>query len=180
MKQLEELKNLALQLSSAADLLKDYTQNVALAEETDDAGQILFPNKLKVIEVIAMAIREMRAIENFVNALPDEDVHPDHSTAARSDECYIKFSKREAKTFLYYLQTHHLKLGEIMDSMVADGDNLDSEDFPWMLENLALTRRTIDEILDSAKYQLHLPTHHFFNDVEENKKKHKITPKVVN
>lgn len=163
MEQLAELKNLALQLSSAADLLKDYIQDVVLVEETDDNGQILFPNKLKVIEVMAMAIREMRAIENFVDALPAEDVHPDHSTAARSDECYLSFSKREAEPWLSYLQNHHRELGEIMDVMCADSEQIGEEDFPWMLERFALTRRTIDEILEAAKDQLHLPKNHFFN-----------------
>ncbi|MBQ7686051.1 MAG: hypothetical protein IJT28_02320 [Bacteroidaceae bacterium] len=173
MKQLEKLKNLALQLSSAADLLTDYTNDVVLVPETDDSGEILFPNKLKVIEVMAMAIREMRAIENFVNALPDEDVHPDHSTAARSDECYLSFSKREAEPWLSYLQNHHRELGEIMDVISVDSDQIDEEDFQWMLMRLALTRRTIDEILDSAKHQLHLPRNHFFNSVEENQKERK-------
>lgn len=180
MEQLAELKNLALRLSSAADLLKDYTQDVVLAEETDDSGEILFPHKLKVIEVIAMAIREMRAIENFVNALPDEDVHPDHSTAARSDECYLSFSKREAEPWLSYLQNHHYELGEIMDAMSADSDQIDEEDFQWMLMRLALTRRTIDEILDSAKHQLHFPQNHFFNGDVENRKRHENGSKVVN
>ena len=88
---------------------------------------------------------------------------PKLSTPARSGECYLAFTKRVAETFLSYLQNHHRELGEIMDVMCADSEQIGEEDFPWMLARLALTRRTIDEILDAAKHQLHLPAHHFFN-----------------
>lgn len=98
---------------------------------------------------------------------------PKQSTPTHSDESWLTFSKREAEPWLSFLQNHHYELGDIMDAMIADSDNFDSDDFHWILERLALTRRTIDEILDAAKHQLHLPRNHFFNSVEENQKERK-------
>ena len=164
MKQLAKLKK------SVTSMRKD-AKGVAFAMS---AVMIYMDHNIKeeVLDKLFDALWKLNEVADLIDRLPEEDVQPEQSTHARPDECYLSFTKREAEPWLSFLQNHHYEIGEIMDAMVADSNNFNPDDFHWMLERLALTRRTIDEILDAAKYQLNLPHHHFFNGDVENKKKH--------
>lgn len=165
MEQLAEFKDKFRYAESTAELLKDAIVNVAQVTKYDDDGEDIFPRKDEVIEDMANAVAMLEDLANMVGNLPKDA--PDQSTPTQSDESWLTFSKREAEPWLSFLQNHHYELGEIMDAMATDGEDIAEEDYIWMRRRLVLTRRTIEEILYAAKYQLHLPSNFFFNEPSE-------------
>lgn len=174
------MKQLA-ELMKSVTPLREYSKGVALAmscvalvADKDNAGIIIFPEKKIVFVTLAGASWKLTHLAEQLKRLLAEVVQPDQSIPAHSNGCYLSFSRREAKPRLSYLQIHHRELGEIMDAMSVDNDQIGEEDYQRMLKRLALKHRTIDEILDAAKDRLHLPSNHFFNFPEKQQKCPKI------
>ena len=72
MKTLQELKKQVTSLENYASELQDAMTQVALVDDLDEDGNIIFKEKKTIIETMAQAVQFMNDVAGTISSLPDQ------------------------------------------------------------------------------------------------------------
>lgn len=134
METLKVLQKQVTPLENYAYNLQDAMTQVALIDDLDDDGNVIFKEKKNIIETMAQAVQKMHEVAELICDLPDQEQPP--KTDAGKKGFDFAFWKG-------VVEKDNLQLGDVLNAIARTPNELQELDAIWMMQDIANARETL-------------------------------------